>query len=67
MVESTQKLPTSTGRLTPLASQQAENVIKGFSSRGATFFNFKQFQELTKGLPQDTRIVDILESLKRTK
>lgn len=67
MVESAQKLPASTGRLTPLASQQAENVVKDFSSRGATFFDFEQFQKLTKDLPPNTRIVDILESLKRTK
>lgn len=67
MVGSKQELPASKGKLVPLASQQTEGVIKGLRSNGATFFNFEQFQQLTKGLPQDTRIVDILESLKRTK
>ena len=67
MVESAQKLPAPKGRLTPLASQQAESVVKGFLFKGATLFDFKQFQELTSELPPNTRIVDILEFLKRTK
>lgn len=53
--------------LTPLAFQQTARVVEGFASQGATFFSWEKFHELTKDLPPNTRIADILESLKKTK
>lgn len=52
-------------KLTPLAPQQTEGVIKGFLSNGAPLFDWDQFQKLTKDLPPNTRIADILKSLKK--
>lgn len=67
MVESEQKPLAPKGKLTPLAPKETEGVVKDLESKGATFFDWEKFQELTKNLPPNTRISDILKSLKKTK
>lgn len=66
MTESEHK-PVKPNNLTPLVPKQTEGVIKGLKNKGATFFSWEKFQELTKGLPPDTKIADILSMLKRGK
>ncbi len=61
------KVKTKPNILTPLTSQQVESVVEGFLSKGATFFHWERFRELTKDLPPDTRIANIFESLRKTK
>ncbi len=53
--------------LIPLTTNQTESVVEGFLSKGATFFHWERFRELTKDLPPDTRIANIFESLRKTK
>jgi len=68
MSEGEQKSPGSgKNKLTPLTQKQSESVIKGMQTGRATFFDWEQFQELTKILPPNTRISDILKSLRRKK
>ena len=63
MAESNQR-PDS---LTPLAPKQTEKVVDVLAKKGATFFDWEKFQKLTQSLPADTRITDLLKSLKKTK
>lgn len=66
MTESEQK-PVKPSNLVPLTSQQTEGVVKGLKNKGMTFFSWEKFQKLTKDLPADTRITDILMMLKKGK
>lgn len=67
MVESEQKPLAPKGKLTPLAPKETEGVAKGLELKGATFFDWEKFQKLTQNLPANTRIADVLKSLKKTK
>jgi len=59
--------PTNPSPLTPLAPKQTEAVVKSLGSKGATFFNWDKFQELTRNLPPNISIATVLKSLKKTK
>lgn len=61
------KVKTKTDTLIPLAPSQTGRVIEDFSSKGATFFDWEEFQRLTKDLPPNTLIADILASLRGKK
>lgn len=49
----------------PLTSEQAVNAAKTVEKSGATFFDWKKFQELTKKLPPNISIAKILKEIKR--
>ncbi|MCR4313304.1 MAG: hypothetical protein NUV58_03585 [Candidatus Roizmanbacteria bacterium] len=57
MVESKKK----PGVLTPLIPKLKEEVVKDLNSKGATFFDWIKFQKLTKNLPPETPIAEILK------
>lgn len=61
------KVVTRPDTLIPLTSDQTRNVIEAFASNGATYFDWKRFQELTQNFPPETPIADILALLKKTK
>jgi hypothetical protein len=66
MTESDQK-PAKSSSLVPLAPKQTEGAVKDLKNKGATFFNWEEFRKLTKGLPPNTKISDILAMLRKRK
>lgn len=59
--------PAKPSQVISLTSDKAEKITEQFKEKGATFFDWEQFQKLTRNLPPNISIATILKSLKKTK